>query len=288
MSEGIAGAAAAPQGAAPPIRTSAVAACYLYRAGVGLLAAAPLSLAFGAVVGGHPRGDAVLWEPGGVWLVESLRLVRPALGAALAYGGVVAVLAAFGWLLPLGVLIASLSSGRPNLRACLQRTAARLGTLALLLGLTWLLQAVVIVLTVVVSQLIAQGDAPVDLALRLGVWGLGAGICWAAACLQDLARIGCIHGDCGLWDSGARALLALRRSGLALGWAAAWRTAIALGALVGALGAGVVWARGDQLAALVLLHQAVIVWFVWLRAAWLQQAARRLASPWSPPSEGSV
>jgi hypothetical protein len=257
-----------------PVRAGAVGACYLYRAASGLLATAPLAVAFAAVVGAHPRGDALLWEPGGVWLVESLRLLGPALGPALGYGGVLVLLAAFGWLLPLGALIVSLAPGRPRARVCLGQAAARLGTMSLLWGLTLLAQAALLVLTAVLSALVAEGESPAQLLLRLGVWLLGLSLCAVLACTEDLARVVCLQRDAGLWDAVAQALGTLGRHPLALAWAAGWRSALGLGLLAGALALGVAWARPDELLPMVLLHQLAILCFVWLRASWLRQATR--------------
>ena len=58
-------------------RFGVVAGCWIFRVLVSLCAATPLAIASAGIVGAHPRGDAILFDDGGMWLLETGRLLRP-------------------------------------------------------------------------------------------------------------------------------------------------------------------------------------------------------------------
>ncbi|MCC6555359.1 MAG: hypothetical protein IT372_20555, partial [Polyangiaceae bacterium] len=116
-------------------RPGAVALYFAYRAVAALLIAAPVTALVGEAVGAYPAGDAVLFEPGALMLLEIARLARIAAPALAAQIGAGALIAAALGLIPLAALLVAL--GRPGpLGAALvgARVARSLGPLVMLWG----------------------------------------------------------------------------------------------------------------------------------------------------------
>lgn len=266
-------------------RWGAVLGCYLYRALASGLAALPLGLAVGTVMGAHPRGDAALWDEGGIWLLETGRLVAPSLRGAVGQGGVILLLASFGWLLPLGALIASQAPHRPATRACLRRAAERLGPMALLLGVVLMIQALLLAGLGIIGKGIGEGLTPTADVLRVVV-PLGAlGIWWLLGLLHDALRVMIIQRDRPWWEllNGAWELLANRPGAAVL--ASGWRTLLGLAVVLGAAVMGFEASGRGELVSVVVMHQLAILCVVTLRASWLGWLNRRLFSQANWPAE---
>ncbi|MFP6685044.1 MAG: hypothetical protein VB934_10035, partial [Polyangiaceae bacterium] len=73
---------------------------------VGAAIALPWAVAVAAEVGAYPQGDGVLWQQGGVLLVETGRLLRPIASTLVARSAGVALVGVFLSLVPLGALVA--------------------------------------------------------------------------------------------------------------------------------------------------------------------------------------
>lgn len=266
-------------------RAGALLGCYLYRAVTSALVALPLGLVVGGVLGAHPRGDEALWDRGGVWLLEVGRLVQPALRGAFVQGGALMVLASFGWLLPLGALIASQAPSRPPARACLKRAAEKLGPLALILGAFLLVQAGVAFGLAILGRAVGGSATRTSDVLGLVVPLSTLGVWWLMGLLHDALRVVYVHRNLPWWESFNAAWELLRARPLAALGASAWRAlaglvvVVAVQAVVLAM-SGV----GGSLGLVVLLHQVGILLLVVLRASWLGWLTEALLSR---PREGS-
>ena len=260
-----------------------------YRLLAGLLVATPIAALFNATVSGYPRGDAELFDPGGLMLLEALRLGARGLPATLTGAGLPALVAVFVGLVPLAALIAGLSRSGPLSRAFLARAATfRVGTLALLWGVSLAAQILLAVLVVLlggklidVARFTAKNEDLAYLALA-AITGL---VVIAAGLLRDLAAVAAVADGDRFYVSNARALLTvLRRPGRVLG-AYAPRALLALGLLIAAF--ALAPPRGEALGAAFALHEGAIVLGVFLRASWLA-AAIRLVSSAAPPHAAAV
>ena len=251
--------------------TRGLLACVVYRSLSGWLLAAPLALGLGAIVAGHPRGDAVLYERGGLWLFESARHLAPALGAIALSTGVLALIAAFGWLLPLSLLLAEIAGHRGQ--RALGAAAERLGTLSLLLGAYLFLEALVIG-----SALFSAKGGGVA---AYGSFAFALLVLFALGSLMDAARTARFHQAEGAIEAvvvGARLL----RPGV--WWAGLWRGLISAAALGGGLVAAHFLAPTSAGAAL-LAPQLGVMGHLAARASWLvvlSRQARKQPLPASP------
>jgi hypothetical protein len=246
----------------------------------GLLVAAPIAALVNTTVSGYPRGDAELFDPGAVMLIEALRLGARGIPATLTGAGLPALLAVFLGLVPLAALITGLARRGPLSRAFLARAAtARLGTLALLWGTglaAQILLAVIVVLLggklVDVLHLRAKNE---DIAYLI-LAAVTALTVIAAGLLRDLALVAAVAEDDGFYTSTARALrTAFRRPARVIG-AYASRALLSLAFLVAAF--ELAPARGASLGTAFALHEGAIVLGVFLRASWLAAGLRLLTS----------
>ena len=263
-------------------RPGVIAIYFAYRAVAALLIATPLAVLAGGAVRGYPRGDAVLFEPGALMLIEVGRLAQDAAPALAAQMGGGAILAAALGLLPLAALILAL--GRPGpLPAALVggRVARALGPLALLWGVASVAQvAAAGLVTLAASKLVASlalGRRADDLA-GLGVAAAALLAAFAVGVVHDLARVSAVHEERGFYTASARALDVARAAPLAAAWACAGRGALAAAAIVGAaaLVASVGLASGGHVAFAFAVHHAGLAAAAWLRASWLAAAIRLL------------
>jgi hypothetical protein len=266
-------------------------ACWLYRAIAGAIVAAPFAVAFGTVTGGHPRGDVLLFENGGMWLVEAMRLIGASIPGLMRSGGLIVLLTAFGWLLPLGALIASLESGRPRWRDALMRSGECFGGLSILMGTTLLLRALLFALLVAVGSLIS-GDSPSPWRKILGVAVPFAGLLswWLLDLFQDAIRVVRIHSDTTLWGSikdGSSLLWSRLRSAML---AAGWRTLIALITFAAALVVArkLTGGNNDRLIGVIFLHQFAVLVHVICRASWFRWLTARLEDESIPVRRSAI
>lgn len=282
-------------------RPRAVALVWLARLLVAWIVASPLARTLTAQgTTDLPRGDAVLFDPGGLWLVEALRLgwpvLRSELRGTLLVGGVLAWLS----LIPLAVLLVALASPyRTPVASAGSRAIALFPRLTLLFGATLLLQGAVIGGAVFAALELQErwgtswDERSSDLC-ALGVLALGLVLALAIGILQDLARAALIDDDGGAIRATRRALgLGKRNLGVALG---AWVGSSALAVLtVLVAGACVGWIDvsrpGEWRVVLVtIVHQLAVLAMVFFRATWLSVALdllRRAPRVTADRSEGS-
>lgn len=281
-----------------PARLSVLLGVFCYRSLTAALLGLPLGLGVAELTGHHPRGDEVLWDSGGVMLLEIGRRLGP-LGAAQLGTLPLGLLIAFGALLPTGVLIASLqprpshdgASGpapepKESWRSLLSRAGAAFGTLSLLLGATLLVQALSLVFFTAVGGQLGPG-------LRLSTFGrdlvnlgallLGLLSAWVWSVVQDAARVAAIGHDERLLPALTRALELLAARPWQLLCAGGWRTLLAalILATAGWLGLTHSSRQGDVVT-IVAIHHAAVFAVIAIRASWY-----RLLSRWLLPSEAA-
>ena len=236
--------------------TRGLLACLAYRSVSSWLVAGPLALAVGAAVSHHPRGAAVLFDRGGLWLLETARHVAPQLPAVGLATGALALLVAFEWLLPLALLLAEIAGHRG--RAALGEAAQRLGTIAFLLGAYLFLEAIVLVSALFSGR---GGGVAAWSSLAFALFLL-----FVLGALHDAARVARFQAARGPLEAIATGANLLRRPGL--WWAAAWRGLVS----VLALGLRVVAARvlaPTSAGAALLAPQLAVIAHLAARASWL-------------------
>lgn len=260
-------------------RPGLVAILYLHRLVASVVVAAPVAATVSLIVSRDPRGDLLLWQPGGVWLLEVARLLRTSAMAFAAVGGVAALLAAAVGLVPLAVLLAGLGRRGPlSLAWLLGRAGAHLGTLATLFGLALAAQGLVLAIVVLATESVAmtmQARPAVDVLRAVG-WALALALVAAAGVVHDLARAAAVGADCDLYAALTRAVDVAAAAPVRLLAAYAWRGALSLCALALAawLAARVGVATRGALVTTAVVHQAGVVLAVALRASWLAAALR--------------
>lgn len=275
---------------------------YLVRTCTAALATFPLVAAVGASgIRSFPEGDAKLFEPGALWLLEVLireralldELVAP-IGALLLVGSLASIVPE--WLLvralrPLGS--GSLSGQAPPTRSVARdepwpREAARtLPWLGLVAVATWAARALLVLATVALamaarSYFLSARDERLPL-LAAGLATAIGGLAWAAlSVLHDATVIEVVTRGATARQAIATALGELRRRGLRL----ALRYALLLlasGIVLAAAAAAVSFvdvARGSGWRTLgaAMAHQIAIVGLLVLRAAWLSSAIAALTA----------
>ena len=265
---------------------------YSFRLVGAWLVAAPVATLLAGGLAHLPQGDAALFEPGGAYLLEALRLSRNGLVSTLRISMWVAVLIGGLTLAPLCALMVALSSGG-GLRwgPWAGATAVQLPAFVLLSGLTLLAQAgaaTALGLVVAVARESLQGtlnDRLADLLLLTGV-AVGALIVIALGIGQDLARAALVRHRTTVTEALRRAWCAARHRPLKtlVDWMtpAVWGVAVVAGAAIVCSSFDV--ARPEQwrtLAAL-LTHQLTSLALVALRAHWLARALRLVGQ--EPPT----
>jgi hypothetical protein len=253
---------------------------YAHRAVGGVLLATPIAAQLGAIVGRSPRGDASLFDPGGLELLEAYRLARPSVPGLATAGGIWLALFAFAGLVPMAALLVALGHRGPlSRRFVVDRVLASLGTLSLLWGLAAFAQAVAGGLAFVFGDRfvgsLAWSPPRSDLA-HAAVWAVVALVIGALGLVHDLARVVAVDERRGLYLAVARALDTVRDRWAAVPVAYVWRAALGGGALlVGAVAASRVGvATPGRVAVGLVLHQAALFTAVALRASWLAAALR--------------
>jgi hypothetical protein len=265
------------------------------RAAAGLVLAAPITAAVAATgIGAFPEGDRLLFEPGGLLLVEaarsSLNLVAPLTSSTIA----VVAIASVALSLPQALLWTAAAEVTPEpFMTFVGRAGTRVPSLLALLGLGLLSQVLAGTLGLTVAGFLRNGMAnPIDGDLwALGVVSL---TCLAVLALGIVRDVASAAVACGA-DNARQAL----RFGAATILCAPgttcrrWLGPAALGlALVGAVAAAsgvldVARPGTPRLVAVLVLHQGVLVALSFCRAAWFV-AAVRLVRPQLDPASAAV
>jgi hypothetical protein len=264
----------------------AIAAMWVWQTALALLASLPAAGLARAAWARDPDGDAPLWAAGGHALLDWLW--HDGHGVTAAFGGaeLVLVVGAVLGLVPTTALMiemAYVTRGRP--RAGLVRSLAgglrampSMATLAVLAGLA---QALVVGLGAGLGYGIERwthagmGEARAEQlegVVLLVFLALASGLGVA----QDLGRAAVVRFEVRGLRGFALGMRTLRLAPVSLWWSWAWRAFAGLVVvLVGGVVAGRLGGRGGMaLLVLALLHQAVVVARIALRASWLARALR--------------
>ncbi len=258
----------------------AIALVYGFYLAGGLVAGSPLSAALlstGAAAG--PSGDAALFEPGALILLEALRIGARPLASAVSSSALIALAVALLALVPLAALIATLAT-RPR---PVHAAVSHFSSFALLAGLTLLLRVLVmggatLIWMAVEGWFDGALSEPTEDKLLLGWIALTAVALALVGIVQDLARAACVVHDCralGALSIGLSALRA-RPGAVLLGWLtpAAWSIALFCGAAFAVGWIDVSRPGGGRAWLAFLVHQLAIFGFIALRAWWLADAVR--------------
>lgn len=258
-------------------RMGLVALVYVYRLVASLLLAAPIVAVGSSAVSGQPRGDAVLWDPGALMLLEVMRIggrSAPALGLPSLITLILVVV--FG-LVMFAALVAGLGRRGPLPAGYLAaRAFAKVGTLAILWGVGQVAEVVIGGLVFLLGAKIIQAlnlDPRTTDTAQISLAAVALLAAGAAGVIRDLAMVTTVNDDARFYTACQRALHAVRRAPLRVALAYAARGVPTAAAII--LGAWYVGRRGDAGAALpFLIHQAVIAIAVFLHASWLASAMR--------------
>jgi hypothetical protein len=263
-------------------RPGALAGWWAVRLVTAWLLVAPAADVLSAPLADLPRGDAVLFDPGGAYLLEALRHGQAQLMAGTRRNLWTLVLVACASLIPLcAVLVALSHRGRLRAGSWSQLTARHLPAFAMLAGLTLLAQAVVLLGS---ALLLTAASDPLHRALSprsadltiLAAAGIGGVLVVGLGLVQDLARAATVRHDVGGRAALAVAVTTLRRRPLRalLDWLTP--TVYTLPVIAAAaLLAG--WLHVDRdgawrVSLVLLVHQLAAFGLVALRCWWLTRA----------------
>ncbi len=268
---------------------------WLLQVALGALAAAPTGLAFSRLTAQLARGDAQLFEGGGLWLVELLRVQGDALGVAARSSLLLVLTFALAKLPALCLVVVSMSGDvvtqRPEPREqrrfqLLRRWLQCLPPFTLLSGLILLLRAIALgVLLLVVGALSGAIEYAFDEQTESWVLLFATSLCLLPQVLlqiiADLARSACAEFGIGTWTSARLALEHLVRRPWSL--SIRWLGLVLLG-LLGPLlaffvadAASVSEPGSWRLWLTFVAHQLAFAWLVGVRLCWLSWCAQRWA-----------
>jgi len=261
-------------------RLGVVLTIYLVHLALALAFAWPLARLVADAVLSHPRGDLVLFEPGATYLLESFRLGRAAL-TSVAEGSVLTVLmVSYLGLLPLAALIYALAhTGKATFPTLVAAAARFFGTFSLLLGLALVAMALLAFVPLTIGGLVddklknALGDRSYDIA-RSSFRVIALLLVALVAIVHDLARAAAVSREL----PALRAVLVATDVFRLTPWraAGAWAIRGAAGILLVVVIAWMTSRIGVETSArfatVTLLHQAVVLALLLLRASWLGSA----------------
>ncbi len=275
-------------------RPFAIALMYAFEVALALAVTWPIARFVSASYGSHPQGDAPLWQPGGLSLLDLLvrsENVLPALSAHVAM--VIAIGIVLG-LFPLAALIVSIAYTTPQRRSppfrrVLSCAAATMPSLTLLLLVMAVVQGLVALGGVLATGAVASsctssmGEAR---AQQLGgiVAAVFVLVVAMAGVVHDLARTAAVRFEIGPFAALRIALRTWQRGPFRVTWSWCWRVIVAwLPIMMGAFVAHRLGGRGGgPLFAVLAVHQLVILSRVALRASWLAKALRMVDARESP------
>ncbi len=280
-------------------RPGALGLVWLTRLGFAWLVAGPVAralVAFGVL--NHPRGDAVLFDAGGVWLAEAVRASLKA--GAVEFRGAVVTGATLAWLglIPLaGLMVALRERPKHPLGLCLARAVAVFPRFTLLAGATLFVQSVLglgcLLASVVVHRRLptSLSEPKADL-LALGVLAIGLLASLWIGIVEDLARAAVVNHDAGILSAIRHAFSSLAKRPFALigswslfaliGWGVVLGAAFVTGVLDVSRSADI------RVFAALLIHQTAAFACVATRAFWLSIALSEPSPTSDDKSEDSV
>jgi len=268
------------------LHPAAIAGVWAWQTAFALVAAYPAAALVGAAYGNDPRGDSPLGASGALALLDFLRMNVHGVGAAAGGTALVTIAAVLAGLLPLGALMTTMAhathGGHPigASRAIGGAIGSGRALAGLLLGVG-AAEALAVVAAVILGA-VAEGSVHAWLGeARAQMLAIAIGtVALVPACaigvVHDLARAAVVRlrlGTLSAWIAGYRSF---RAAPIGLAWSWAWRAlaSVAPVAVVALLADRLSWRGGLALATLAVLHQAVLLTRVALRASWLAKALR--------------
>jgi hypothetical protein len=280
-------------------RPRAVLAVYLWELAWALVVIAPVASWARRAWSAHPDGDALVFAPGGRYLMAWLDLFgeHSIFPIVLRTSLVLLVIGAVLAQAPLAALLASLATGHgedgapPRLGEAIRASGGSILALEGVLALVALLEIVVFAVGVFAAGGVSRagaarwGDAS-GFWIAAGVFAAFALVASVAGVFADLARAAIVR-DVAIADApaspltlvgrGLRRALRVGRRGLARAYAE-WASRAAIGLALLAFGAlaseGLGGRGGLALVGLAAAHQVVVLARVALRASWLARALR--------------
>jgi hypothetical protein len=265
---------------------AAIVTLWAWEAALGLLLSWPFAAVVRSAYGQHPEGDGVLWEPGGLTLLDLLVRRRPGLGPLFAHVATIIFFAFVLGLIPLAMSLASLAFSThdrraPSLRSAFQLAVFAMGPFVVLELLTLALQGGVAIASMAGADIVESGFersmGEVRASLLAGsvlVLALAAAI--ILGILQDLARAAVIRFGFDSRQSLRKALAAFALEPARILWSWTWRALTSLVPIAfGALLAGAIGGKGGiALVVLLFIHQLAIGTRAALRVSFLARAMR--------------
>ena len=253
---------------------------------LGILIAWPMASVVRAAYGQDPMGDAHMWKPGGLELLNLLLHSDYARSAALTHAALVLAIVTVLGIFPMAALITSVAYTTSDLRApplrkLLARAADSFQPLMILMLLVTFVEVIFVLIAVLAAEGLSGalaprlGDARAE-QLGLAVLLLFLGCACVVGVVHDLARAAVVRFRVGSMRALRLAGNALRQTPTNAVWSWTWRTSAGLVPLViGAAVAAKLGGRGGgALLGLMIIHQLVILTRVALRASWLAKALR--------------
>jgi hypothetical protein len=276
---------------------------WAWQTALALAASWPAASLVRATFGAGPRGDAPLWDPGGHALIDFVWHNARGLAPVIASVEVTLVVGAVAGLFPTAAAMFAMtrvarSRRRAEVRARWVDIAARAmpSFLSLLLVMS-LAQAIAIGAGVLVGEGVQAwfqsglGEVRAQ-CVGVAVCVVFVGVASGLGVVHDLARAAVVRSRLGALRAlvvGARIFGA---APLPMWWSWAWRALLSLAPVLGAstVATRVGGRGGVALLLIALLHQAVILSRVALRASWLAKALRSVDPPHSAswPSSPTV
>jgi hypothetical protein len=267
-------------GAGAARRLGLVGVVYLAHVTFALAVAWPLAKLVGDPVAKHPRGDQVLFDPGALWLSETLRLGRTAI-ASVGEGMTFGVLAGlYLGLVPLTALLYAFGRDQKLSAAALMAAAGRyFAPFSLLLGLSLIATAFASAIPLTIGGLLenelrgAFGERGSDIA-QAGFRAAALVVAGIVGVVQDLSRAVLVTRETtvlGAIRSGIETFREWRAEAFG-GWALRGLAALLLVTVAARLTTHIGVATGPSFVAVALLHQVVAFALVFLRADWLALA----------------
>jgi hypothetical protein len=172
------------------------------RAAFALLGALPIVNVGRAVIGEHPRSDAVLWDGGGAWLIELADEARGSVRAAMFETAGGALVGLVVWSLALGGMLAATRPGRTSeARECAVLALRQSSSLVLVGALEVFAKVALVVFSTAFVGFAWRLVQPMDASPRAFVLGasLGALTAWFVGVVVELARAHLVWTGCGTW-----------------------------------------------------------------------------------------
>jgi len=262
-------------------RALAVGLDFALRAAAGLILASPVIAAIASTgIPSFPEGDRLLFEPGGLMLVEVARALWSAAIPLVRTELVTGLLLGMALLVPYSLVLVALKRRVVTTVELCGEAVSRVPSLLALHGLTLLTQGGAILATATVASglrtsLVGATSRGADLVV-VALLLLGGLLVLGLAMLRDLASAACVEESVGSRVAVGRGFAALLRSpgGVLRAWAGPLATVVVLVAASAWLTGKVDVSRAGawRVGVVLLAHQAVLFARSVCRAWWLGRA----------------